>query len=141
MKNELVAIPVFQNRISPLLDEARRFVIFEIADGAICQKIVINLDLATCAMRISRLKELGVITLVSGAVSGDVSDIIIEKGFRHYPWNSGDVNEIMELYLRKRLRPCRASVSQCRKGKNRKRCCSPLLTDSEDNTDNEERKL
>ncbi len=122
MNSELVAIPVFQDRVSPLLDEARRFILFEVCDGEITQKIVINVDFDTCIMRITKLKELGVLTIISGAVSGYISGIIIENGLRHYPWNSGDVNEIIELYLKNRLQPCRASVNQCGEGRRRKRC-------------------
>jgi len=139
MNNELIAIPVFQDRISPLLDEARRFTLFEVSDDTVIQKIVISLDLATCAMRIARLKEMGVTVIVSGAVSGNVSDIIIANGIRHYPWNTGDVNEVMELYMSNRLQPCRASVNQCerRPGRNRKRCCSTEPFSSANDNDKE----
>lgn len=140
MNNELVAIPVFQERISPLLDEARRFILFEIAEGGVSQKIVINIDLDTCAMRIARLKEMGVTSIVSGAVSGDVSDIIIAYGIHHYPWNNGYVSNVIELFLDNRLRPCRASFNQCGLRTRRKRCCSPVAPGSA-NRDKGEKQL
>ena len=141
MNSELIAIPVFQDRISPLLDEARKFILFEVSDGEITQKIAVTLDLSTCLMRIARLKELGVMTIVSGAVSGRVSDIIIECGIRHYPWNNGDVNEVMEMYINNRLQPCRASVNQCerRPGRKRQRCCSADQFNPANDNNNEER--
>ena len=60
MKNELVAIPVFQDRISPLLDVANRFVIFEIVDNEISQKMVVFVHDDCERLRIEKLKELGV---------------------------------------------------------------------------------
>lgn len=122
MNNELIAIPVFQERVSPLLDEARRFALFEVCDGAIIQKMVINVDLDTDAMRICKLKDMGVTTLVSGAVSGYLSRFIVEKGLRHYPWVNGNVDEVIESYLKGGLAECFGGKRRCEGGR-RRRCC------------------
>jgi len=122
MNNELIAIPVFQERISPLLDEARRFALFEISDGIITQKIVLNVDLETDAMRICKLKDMGVTTLISGAVSGYLSRYIVEKGVRHFPWVNGTIDEVIEIYLKGGLAECFAGKRRCEGGR-RKRCC------------------
>lgn len=122
MNNELIAIPVFQERISPLLDEARRFALFEISDGIITQKILLNVDLETDAMRICKLKDMGVTTLISGAVSGYLSRYIVEKGVRHFPWVNGTIDEVIEAYLAGGLAECFAGKRRCEGGR-RKRCC------------------
>jgi len=122
MNNELIAIPVFQERISPLLDEARRFALFEISDGIITQKILLNVDLETDAMRICKLKDMGVTTLISGAVSGYLSRYIVEKGVRHFPWVNGTIDEVIEAYLSGGLAECFAGKRRCEGGR-RKRCC------------------
>ncbi|HPF05083.1 MAG TPA: NifB/NifX family molybdenum-iron cluster-binding protein [Spirochaetota bacterium] len=122
MNNELIAIPVFQEHISPLLDEARRFALYEVCNSEIIQKIVINVDLETDAMRISKLKDMGVTTLISGAVSGYLSRFIVEKGLRHFPWVSGTVEEVIQQYLQGELIECFAGFRRCDGGR-RKRCC------------------
>ncbi|HOK02008.1 MAG: hypothetical protein BWY23_00291 [Spirochaetes bacterium ADurb.Bin218] len=123
MNNELVAIPIFQDRISPLLDEAKRFIIFEISENSITQSITINLDLESCSLRIARLKEMGVTVLISGAVSRFISEMIIDSGIKHYPWNSGAIEEIIDLYIKNKLHPCRASINKCSMQTKGRNCC------------------
>ncbi|HOP62678.1 MAG TPA: hypothetical protein PK358_08880 [Spirochaetota bacterium] len=122
MNSELIAIPVFHERISPLLDEARRFALFEIVDGTISQKIVITVDLETDAMRICKLKDMGVTAIVCGVVSGYLSRFIVEKGLRHYPWVNGPADEIIQLYIKGELAECHAGMRKC-EGKRRAGCC------------------
>lgn len=122
MNNELIAIPVFQERISPLLDEARRFALFEISDGIITQKIILNVDLDTDAMRICKLKDIGVTSIICGAVSGYLSRFIVDKGLRHFPWIIGSVDEAIKLYLEGGLAECFAGKRVCEGGR-RKKCC------------------
>lgn len=122
MNNELIAIPIFQERISPLLDEARRFALYEIADGIITQKIILNVDIETDAMRICKLKDIGVTAIISGAVSGYLSRYIVEKGLRHYPWVKGTIDEAIEAYLEGGLAECFAGIRRCEGGR-RKKCC------------------
>ena len=103
MKSELIAIPVFEERISPLLDVAERFVIYEVNEKQITQKIIISLNAETERMRIQKLKELGVSVIVSGAVSRYLSCIIEESGIRHIPWIIGRIDDVIILYLENAL--------------------------------------
>lgn len=123
MNNELVAIPVFQERISPLLDEARRFAIYEICDAAITQKIVLNINLNTDAMRICKLKEMGITVLICGAVSSRLSRFIVNKDVRHFPWVDGTPDDVIDLFLKGGLTECFAGLKRC-EGGNKKKCCA-----------------
>ena len=103
MKSELVAIPVFEERISPLLDVSERFVLFEVRESAVSQKIEISINAETERFRIQKLKELGVVVIISGAVSRYLSHIIIEAGMKHIPWISGPVDEVIKSFLNNTL--------------------------------------
>lgn len=123
MKKELLAIPVFQDRISPLLDEARRFILVELTDGSVLQRSVVTLNAGSAMLRMAKLKEIGVSVIISGAVSGYLSAFINEQGFIHYSWASGQVDEVVSLYLDGRLKPagdcgkpCRGSGRSCKQG-------------------------
>ncbi len=98
MKSELIAVPVFQNRVSPLLDVSSRYAIFETVDGHIKQKMDISLNTECETRRVEKLKEIGVDTIICGAVSGCVAHIINEKGMRLLPMIYGPVEEIIEHY-------------------------------------------
>lgn len=106
MKRELIAVPVFQDYISPLLDVSSRFAIFEIAGGEIVQKIVLSINEENELVKIDRLKELGVSTVISSAVSGHISQIICDRGLKLIPWISGPVDEIIDRYITNSPLPC-----------------------------------
>lgn len=103
MKSELIAIPVFEERISPLLDVSERFVLFEVKGSTVTQKIEISINAETDRFRIQKLKELGVAVIISGAVSRYLSHIIIETGMKHIPWINGPVDEVIKSFLNNTL--------------------------------------
>jgi predicted Fe-Mo cluster-binding NifX family protein len=115
MKKEIVAIPVFQERVSPLLDVADRFVIYEIAEGGILLKSTVQLDAHCERLRIKKLGEIGVSVIIGGAVSGYTDRCVSEQGIRLVSWVSGAVDEIIELYLRDELPEGRIGRRRCRR--------------------------
>lgn len=117
MKSELIAVPVFQNRVSPLLDVSSRYAIFEAEDGQIKQKMDISLNTEGETRRVEKLKEIGVNTIICGAVSGCVAHIINEKGMRLLPMIYGPVDEIIEHYLTDTLGPYCTGTGGCTMGK------------------------
>ncbi len=106
MKSELIAIPIFQERISPLLDVSSRFALFEIENGIIIQKIIISINAESEPLKVEKLRELGVSTVISSAVSGHVSRLISDRGLRLISWVTGPVDEIVELYIANGPLPC-----------------------------------
>ena len=122
MNNEFIAIPEFQERISPLLDEARRFVLLELADGLIVQRSTVTLTSETAAMRILRLSEIGVTSIICGAVSGYLARMISENSLNLYSWVSGPVEDVIKAYLDGLLKlspectkPCRGTGRSCKR--------------------------
>ena len=104
MNSELIAIPEFQERVSPLLDEARRFVLLEISGGRVAQRTTVSLNAESAALRVAKLREIGVTVIISGAVSGYLARLISESSLRHYSWVSGPVDEVIEAYLAGKLK-------------------------------------
>jgi len=121
MKSELIAIPVFEERVSPLLDVSEKFVIYEIKDGLITQRIIININADSDRMRIQKLKEIGVAVIISGAVSRYLANIIVDTGLRHVPWISKPVDEVINSFLNDTLESVFPAKGSCggmlRKGK------------------------
>jgi predicted Fe-Mo cluster-binding NifX family protein len=113
MKSELIAMPVFEERISPLLDVSERFALFEVKDKMITQKIIININAETDRMRIHKLKELGVAVIISGAVSRYLSYIIDENGIKHIPWISGRIDEVIKSFLNNTLQSVPPENGSC----------------------------
>ncbi len=98
MKNEMVAIPVYRERISPLLDVSKKYAIFEIVDDEVKQKLLIEVHAESEPLRIDKLKEIGVSVIICGAISDFVSRLVLGRGIRLISWVNGPVDEIIELY-------------------------------------------
>jgi len=113
MKSKLIAIPVFEERISPLLDVSERFVLFEVTGNAVTQKIVININSETERLRIQKLKEIGVAVIICGAVSRYLSYIISETGIKHIPWISGPVDEVIKSFIDNTLQSVLPAKGSC----------------------------
>jgi predicted Fe-Mo cluster-binding NifX family protein len=121
MKSELIAIPTFQERVSPLLDVSDRYAIYETENGEIKQKVRITVSCDSDARRIERLREIGVDTIICGAVSGHIAHIINERGMRLISMAYGPLDEIIGAYLRNALFPCRTGPAVCGRRQRRKR--------------------
>ncbi len=126
MKNELIAVPVFQDRVSPLMDVSNRYIIYETEDGKIKQRIDISLNADAESQRVEKLKEIGVNTIICGAVSGYVAHIVDEKGMRLLSMIYGPIDEIIEHYLKNSLGTYCSGAGACngRKRQRRAQCSS-----------------
>lgn len=113
MDSELIAMPVFEERISPLLDVSEKFVIYEINDRKITQRAVLNINSVSERTRIQKLKEIGVSVIISGAVSRYLSYIIIDSGMKHIPWASGPVDDVIKSYITGSLVTTRPEEGSC----------------------------
>ncbi len=122
MKNELIAFPVFQDRVSPLMDVSNRYIIYETEDGKIKQRIDISLNADGECQRVEKLKEIGVNTIICGAVSGYVAHIVDEKGMRLLSMIYGPIDEIIEHYLKNSLGTYCSGACNGRKRQRRGQC-------------------
>jgi predicted Fe-Mo cluster-binding NifX family protein len=113
MKHEMVAVPVYQERVSPLLDVAKKFAMYEIEDGEIKQKIIADIHPEDETQRIDKLKEIGVSVIIGGAVSSFVSELIRGKGIRLISWISGSVDNVIDLYIKGEVKSFPDKVSGC----------------------------
>ncbi len=106
------------------MDVSSRYAIFETEDGHIKQKMDISLNTEGENRRVEKLKEIGVDTIICGAVSGCVAQIINEKGMRLLPMIYGPVEEIIEHYLTDTLGSYCPGPGRCagRPGKRRGKC-------------------
>ncbi len=96
---DIIALPVFGDRISPLLDEARKFVVLTVEDDAIIERTVVKINEHSAFIRIERLKEMGVTVIICGAISDALARFIVERELYLYSWLSGTIDEVVEQYM------------------------------------------
>ncbi len=93
-----VAIPIWNRRISPVFDTACRIVVTEIREECSQPEGEYDLRGLSPEERVRRLQELGITTLICGAVSNHLDRLIESAGIRVVPWVSGEFDEIMEAF-------------------------------------------
>ncbi len=94
-----VAIAVWKERISPVFDVSGKILLLDIKNrlvtGMTEEKIVCD----NPVRRACRLAELNVQTLICGAVSQSLSNILDAYGIETISFISGDVDEVIDAYL------------------------------------------
>ena len=93
------AFAYWEDRIAPVFDIARRIRVVEAASGRIVDETgeVLVDDLP--ARKALRLVELGVGTLVCGAISRPFREMVAAYGIRVIPFVAGDLSEVIEAWL------------------------------------------
>lgn len=108
-----VAFAYWGNRIAPVFDIARQIRIVEVESGRIVGESQEIFPGSLPSHKAVCLAELGVSTLVCGAVSRPVLDIVEAYGIRVIPFISGDVSEVINAWLKGRINDNVFSMPGC----------------------------
>ena len=103
-----LAIPVWNDRVSPVFDTAGRVLLLDLADGIEQARQLVEVVQASFPTeRAKRLAELGVNVLVCGAISRPLAGFVSAAGIVVIPWVAGALEEVLRAYLTGRLsEPC-----------------------------------
>ena len=94
-----IALTVWQGRISPVFESAQKLVIFEIREDHACMVREETFRDETVEQRIARLQELGIDTLVCGAVSREIAERIESLPIRLFSFVAATAEEALSAYL------------------------------------------
>ena len=95
-----IAIPVWEDKVSPVLDTASRLLIVELEDQKEASRFETYLDEQNLSRRCIRICRLGVDTLICGAISRGFSKILEGSGIHIVPGISGHPEDVLNAYLR-----------------------------------------
>ena len=129
-----IAIPVFENRISPRFDFAPGFGLYDVEGERITGSREISCDGWSDSERVSKLKGFGVDTLICGGMPGYLQSILTNSGIKVIPWVAGDVNDVLSHFLRGQLNSGMVICS----GRGKRRSCKKGIKG--DLTNHEERR-
>ncbi len=93
------AFAAWDNRIAPVFDVARELHLVEAEAGQVVRETQEPLADDLPVQKALRLAELGVGTLVCGAVSRSLHEIIVAYGIRVIPFVAGDLREVIQAWL------------------------------------------
>ena len=93
------AFPFWENRIAPVFDSARQICIVEVESGRIVQEGREPLTGDLPVQKALHLTELGVTTLVCGAISRPLQEMLTGCGIRVVPFITGDLSEVIRAWI------------------------------------------
>jgi predicted Fe-Mo cluster-binding NifX family protein len=99
-----IGLPIWGQRLSPVLDFAHRLLIVEVKGGVITQRryhlMNPRLPIISQAAQLSHLK---INLLICGSISLDLANLIRPFGIRIIPFVTGEVEKILQAYLNNTL--------------------------------------
>jgi predicted Fe-Mo cluster-binding NifX family protein len=98
-----LAVPVWKDRVSPVLDSATRLLILEVKEGGKWSRSEIDLDEGDPSIRCRRIRSLGVDALICGAVTRHLSNMLRGSGILLVLGVSGPSEEVLHACLEGRL--------------------------------------
>jgi len=110
-----IAVPIWNNRISPLFDTACRVLIWSVERGRNGEWEEHNLQGLIPPMKVRKVKELGADILICGAVSNPIACLVESAGIELVPWVSGPVGEVLEAFQAGQLDRPRYFMPGCRR--------------------------
>ena len=94
-----IAIPIWEEKVSPVFDTASRLLIVEIKNRKEASRHVTYLDEQDMPRKCSRIREMEVDFLICGAISRPFSSMLMASGINIIPWISGPTEDVLEAYL------------------------------------------
>jgi predicted Fe-Mo cluster-binding NifX family protein len=107
------ALTVRDGRISPVFDVCRRALLLELREGNVVANWVIALDRMDILKKADYLLQLGVRTLVCGAISEPALSELRGRGIRVVGFVAGEVEVVLEALLAGKLPSASLSMPGC----------------------------
>ncbi|MBU0639232.1 MAG: dinitrogenase iron-molybdenum cofactor biosynthesis protein [Planctomycetes bacterium] len=98
-----VGIPTWNGRVSPVLDVAKRLVLAAIEGNAVVGRREVDLEEGSLGAKVRQIRDLGVQTLICGAVSWPLEAALLSTGVRVLPQTCGPVEDVLRAFASGRL--------------------------------------
>ena len=107
-----VAIPRFQEDVAPCFEYSATIAIFDIEGSEVVDQRDFTLQSTNALDRLRLLKDQQVATLICGGIQDKFEDMVTASGIETISWVSGNVEAILDLYLRGNLTAGEARLGQ-----------------------------
>lgn len=93
-----VAIPQWQDRVSPVFDVASNLLVADVAAGVAHNRHTVRLNSENVQRRVNSLVELGVDVLICGAISWPLELALSNAGVEVVPQTCGEVERVLDAF-------------------------------------------
>ncbi len=108
-----LAIAIHEGRVSPVLDVAERLLVITFAGRAETARCEEAMPAADLAARAKRIRELGIDTLICGALSRPLEMLLSTAGVRLLARTCGPIDEILRAFREGRLADAAFTMPGC----------------------------
>ena len=98
-----IAIPIWEDKISPVLDTASRLMIVEEVNGSECSRFEIYIDEEELSRKCFRIQGIGVDILICGAISRPFLRMLRAFGITIIPEIAGQADDVLAAYFQGKL--------------------------------------
>jgi len=97
-----VAVPIWQERVSPVFDVAQNLLILDVENGGETSRTERFIGNLVPDGRAKRLVDFDVDVLLCGAISRPLANEIMASGIEVISWLTGPVEELLDRYITRR---------------------------------------
>ncbi len=103
-----LAIPIWNERVSPVFDTAKTLLLAEVEQGEEASRQIVEVSMTPFPIqRARRLTELHVDVLICGAISRSQANFVSAAGIEVIAWVAGPAEDVLRAYLAGRISdPC-----------------------------------
>ncbi len=112
-----IAIPIWDDRVSPVLDTASRLLVVEIKGQNEASRFEIYLDEYELSRRCFRIQSMEIDILICGAISRHFARMLMASGIKVIPEISGQAEEVLKAYFRGDLFHSKFLMPGCRRNR------------------------
>lgn len=94
-----IAIPLWNDCVSNVLDFANRLLLVDIENGKETNRSEVELKAESLLQRAGQLKSLEIDVLVCGAISRTLAQMVTASGIQVLPYVTGRVDDVLQAYL------------------------------------------
>jgi predicted Fe-Mo cluster-binding NifX family protein len=109
----ITAIPYWKERVAPVFDTARQFVIVKSEQGGIIEEERMTLEESN-SLKVSQLKNREVDTLICGAISKPIEITLLNNGIRVFAFISGNLENVIAAWIKGELKRSVFIMPGCR---------------------------
>jgi len=114
-----IAIPVWEDKVSPVLDTALKLLVVETRDRREMSRFVYHIDENDLSYKCHRIKKLDLDILICGAVSHAFLQMLLASGLDVIQEISGPAEDVLRAYLRGNIFQPRFLMPGCNRGHHR----------------------
>ena len=122
--NSKIALSIWENRISPVMDSAGQLLIIEYEDKKELNRQLIYIPDIDLVKKVNFFQTQGVELLICGAISRQLLQILSVSGIKVIPFIRGSINKVLSAYIHEYLGEDSfflPGYQRCRRKQNRRR--------------------